>query len=127
MKLRKKAGTPAGPHLAFFILNLLLAATLPGVSYGWSWDDKTGDVTLEPGVTRVTNADIPYVAALTGIEIPADASLVFENTQSLTLSASLSGAGEVSSPRLTALVTRGLKIAQDCDQEVDANAIARGV
>ena len=96
MKLRKKAGTPAGPHLAFFILNLLLAATLPGVSYGWSWDDKTGDVTLEPGVTRVTNADIPYVAALTGIEIPADASLVFENTQSLTLSASLSGAGEVS-------------------------------
>ncbi len=38
-----------------------------------------------------------------------------------------SGAGEVSSPRLTALITRGLKIAQDCDQEVDVNAIARGI
>ena len=38
-----------------------------------------------------------------------------------------SGTGEVSSPRLTALITRGLKIAQDCDQEVDAGAIARGI
>ena len=68
----------------YVLCGILLAAALPAVSYGWSWADKSGDVTLESGVTRVTNADITYVAALTGIEIPADASLVFENTQSLT-------------------------------------------
>ncbi|MBR0225330.1 MAG: hypothetical protein IJL92_04660 [Thermoguttaceae bacterium] len=37
------------------------------------------------------------------------------------------GHGELSSPRLTALITRGLRIAQNCDQAVDNNAIYRGV
>lgn len=86
---------------------LAIVAALPAVSYGWSWADKSGNVTLEAGVTRVTNADITYVAALTGIEIPADASLVFENTQPLTLSASLSGAGAVCSGTAGTVVFAG--------------------
>ena len=35
------------------------------------------------------------------------------------------GMGEHSTPHLTALVARGLKLAQECDQEVDANALDR--
>ena len=37
------------------------------------------------------------------------------------------GSGEVSSPRLTALITRGLKRAQECDFEVEEGVVERGV
>lgn len=81
--------------------------SLSAVAYGWSWADKSGSVTLEPGITRVNDADITYIAALTEIEIPADASLVFENTQTLTLSARLSGAGSVYSGTAGTVVFAG--------------------
>jgi hypothetical protein len=89
------------------ISSACLAALLPAATYGWSWADKSGNVTLESGVTHITDADITYVTALTGIAIPADASLVFDNTLSLTLSASLSGAGAVYSGTAGTVVFAG--------------------
>ncbi|MBR2837923.1 MAG: hypothetical protein IKE55_04010 [Kiritimatiellae bacterium] len=52
-------------------------------AYGWTWTGKTGDVTLDSGTTRITDADIADVenVALTGISIPADGRLVFERTR----------------------------------------------
>ena len=105
--MKTKAMNAVAVEKPYVLGGLLLAAALPVASYGWSWADKSGDVTLEAGVTRVTNEDITYVAALTGIEIPSDASLVFENTQSLTLSASLSGAGAVYSGTAGTIVFAG--------------------
>ena len=93
------------------ISSACLAALLPAATYGWSWADKSGNVTLESGVTHITDADVTYVAALTGIEIPADASLVFENTQPLTLAASLSGAGAVYSGTAGTVVFAGDNLA----------------
>ena len=76
---------------------------------GWSWEGKSGDVVLPSGVTAITDVDISHVenAVLTGIVIPEDARLVFENTQTITISANLSGAGSVSAGSAGTVVFAG--------------------
>lgn len=61
----------------------------------WSWQGKTGDVTLPAETVTVQNGDIADLANVTGIAIPEGGTLSFLNTSPLTLTAKLSGAGAI--------------------------------